>query len=442
MTKKTLPATQPAPAALSALDSWFDVCRTGTHTDMNNTTFTLSEGDLARIAAAYATSDPAPVVVGHPETDAPAWGWVDGLRVVGDTLQAKLTRLDDAFRAAVEAGRYAGRSVAIDRDDTGGWSLRHIGFLGGVAPAVQGLSPAMFRAPATAPAATLELTVPLGGTEERSAWSTTARALRGLREWIIERSSIEQADRILPGWGLTEIQALGEPEDGDFLASLASRFTQETSIMPNTPAAPAAAIPDLSTGWMTGTSNNIPAAAAAAIPDPAQVPDPAAITAAAPNPPADPGLAREQAALAAERAQLATERLQLAAQRCLSEAHERVGAHVSAGRVLPAEAASLEALFAALSGQAASIRLAGSATPQTPGDALQAFLSGLPVRGPDTAEYAGPGQIAMSGAQAPVMRDGQTAQHVALAAKALMGSDPTGTMTIADAVRQVTEGGR
>ncbi len=381
---------------------------------MNNTTFTLSEGDLARIAAAYATSDPAPVVVGHPETDAPAWGWVDGLRVVGDTLQAKLTRLDDAFRAAVEAGRYAGRSVAIDRDDTGGWSLRHIGFLGGVAPAVQGLSPAMFRAPATAPAATLELTVPLGGIEERSAWSTTARALRGLREWIIERSSIEQADRILPGWGLTEIQALGEPEDGDFLAALASQFSQETSIM-----------------------NDIPP-----IPDPAQVPDPAAITAAAPNPPADPGLAREQAALAAERAQLATERLQPAAQRCLSEAHERVGAHVSAGRVLPAEAASLEALFAALSGQPASIRLAGSATPQTPGDALQAFLSGLPVRGPDTAEYAGPGQIAMSGAQAPVMRDGQTAQHVALAAKALMGSDPTGTMTIADAVRQVTEGGR
>ncbi len=404
MTKKTLPAAQPAAAALSALDSWFDVCRTGTHTDMHNTTFTLSEGDLARIAAAYATSDPAPVVVGHPETDAPAWGRVDGLRVVGDTLQAKLTRLDDAFRAAVEAGRYAGRSVAIDRDDTGGWSLRHIGFLGGVAPAVQGLSPAMFRAPATAPAATLELAVPLGGTEERSARDTTARALRGLREWVIERSTIEQADRILPDWALTEIQALGEPEDGDFLASLASRFTQETSIM-----------------------NDIP-----------PIPDPAA----APNPPADPGLAREQAALAAERAQLATERLQPAAQRCLSEAHERVGTHVSAGRVLPAEAASLEALFAALSGQAASIRLAGSATPQTPGEALQAFLSGLPVRGPDTAEYAGPGQIAMSGAQAPVMRDGQTAQHVALAAKALMGSDPTGTMTIADAVRQVTEGGR
>ena len=407
-------AAQPAAAALSALDSWFDVCRTGTHTDMNTTTFTLSEGDLARIAATYATSDPAPVVVGHPETDAPAWGWVDGLRVVGDTLQAKLTRLDDAFRAAVEAGRYAGRSVAIDRDDTGGWSLRHIGFLGGVAPAVPGLSPAMFRSPATAPTATLELAVPLGGTEERSGWDTMARALRGLREWVIERSSIEQADRILPAWALTEIQSLGEPEEGDFPASLASRFPQETSTM-----------------------NDIPS-----IPGPAPVPVPAAITAAAPNPPPAPGLAQEQAALAAERAQLAAERLQLAAQRCLSEAHERVGTHVTAGRVLPAEAASLEGLFAALSGQPASIRPAGSATPQTPGDALQAFLSGLPVRGPDTVEYAGPGQVAMSGAQAPVMRDGQTAQHVALAAQALMGSDPTGKMTIADAVRQVTAGGR
>ena len=124
---------------MSALDGWIDVCRAGTWRDMAGRDVAIDEARLDRIVDAHAVADPAPVVVGHPETDAPAFAWIDGLRRVGDRLQAKLRDIAPAFREAVEAGRYAGRSIALQGD-----TLRHVGFLGGRAPAVSGLVPTRF----------------------------------------------------------------------------------------------------------------------------------------------------------------------------------------------------------------------------------------------------------------------------------------------------------
>ena len=124
---------------MSALDGWIDICRAGTWRDMQGRDVCLDEDRLDRIVAAHAAADPAPVVVGHPEADAPAYAWIDGLRRVGDRLQAKLRDIAPPFREAVEAGRYAGRSVALR-----GNTLRHLGFLGGRAPAVPGLAPTCF----------------------------------------------------------------------------------------------------------------------------------------------------------------------------------------------------------------------------------------------------------------------------------------------------------
>ena len=124
---------------MSALDGWIDICRAGTWRDMQGRDVCFDEDRLDRIVAAHAAADPAPVVVGHPEADAPAYAWIDGLRRVGDRLQAKLRDIAPPFREAVEAGRYAGRSVALR-----GNTLRHLGFLGGRAPAVPGLAPTCF----------------------------------------------------------------------------------------------------------------------------------------------------------------------------------------------------------------------------------------------------------------------------------------------------------
>ena len=58
---------------MSALDGWMDVCRTGKWRDAANREVTVTEADFDGLVSAYSTQDPAPVVVGHPATDAPKY---------------------------------------------------------------------------------------------------------------------------------------------------------------------------------------------------------------------------------------------------------------------------------------------------------------------------------------------------------------------------------
>jgi hypothetical protein len=112
---------------------------------------TFTAADLEAIAAGY---DPAkheaPLVVGHPTNDDPAYGWVKGLRVAGEALVAEVDQVDPAFKELVEAGRYKKISASFYRPDAasnptpGKWHLRHVGFLGAVPPAIKGLRPVQF----------------------------------------------------------------------------------------------------------------------------------------------------------------------------------------------------------------------------------------------------------------------------------------------------------
>ena len=97
---------------MSALDGWIDVCRAGTWRDMAGRDVAIDEARLDRIVDAHAVADPAPVVVGHPETDAPAFAWIDGLRRVGDRLQAKLR---DIAPALPRGGRGRALRRPLDR---------------------------------------------------------------------------------------------------------------------------------------------------------------------------------------------------------------------------------------------------------------------------------------------------------------------------------------
>ena len=428
------PATPASAPRLSALDGWIDVLRAGSFVDKSGRAFTVSAEDLSAIATDYATSDPAPVTIGHPESDAaPAWGWVENLRAVGDRLQAKLGRLDDSFRAACEAGRYAARSVAITPPSQNeGWKLWHLAFLGGAAPAVDGLVPSQFSATAVAPegAFLVELAAPLGGMEERTGWRAVERMLRGLREWVIERSSIETADRVLPDWYLDELTDLGKIEMDD-LTALSGALTALCAPAPHQPAS------DLP--WPPNDHSLTPPTLSQTEPDMSGTPP------TLPSPtPADPGstqLAAGQARLDADRRALDADRLAFAAARRLSSAQGSIQAHVTAGRVLPAEAGDLTALLSALD-ESQKITLAAPETglPRETSavEILESFLSGLPRRGPDRTELSAPGSAPDD--QAAVIRNGATAQSVALAAQALMSADPTGKLTIAQAVGQIMKG--
>lgn len=179
-----------------------EVFKAGSHRAVDGKVYVFSEADVAAIAAAY---DPAlqcgPIVLGHPKTDDPAWGWVKGLTAEGGTLFAELEKVDPAFSEGVEAGRYRYVSSAFYAPDDaaspkpGAWYLRHVGFLGAQPPAVKGLTPAFSEPPA----------------ESLIAFSTAADAdvvkdiFRGLRDWMIEKEGIETADKFLPRWWLDSI---------------------------------------------------------------------------------------------------------------------------------------------------------------------------------------------------------------------------------------------
>lgn len=122
------------------------IFRAGTHTAMDGTTLEFTERDLRACAAAY---DPAvheaPLVVGHPKDNSPAWGWVSKAAVHGGVLGVIPRQVDPNFEEAVAAGRYKKLSASFYLPDSpanpkpGVLYLRHVGFLGGQAPAVKGL---------------------------------------------------------------------------------------------------------------------------------------------------------------------------------------------------------------------------------------------------------------------------------------------------------------
>ena len=57
---------------------WIEIARAGTFTDSKGRPQTFSAADLEQIATRYTPARrDAPLVLGHPETDAaPAFGWV------------------------------------------------------------------------------------------------------------------------------------------------------------------------------------------------------------------------------------------------------------------------------------------------------------------------------------------------------------------------------
>ena len=115
---------------------WVEVFRSGTHTDSRGITRTWSNDDLDSIVRNYnKDNNEAPVVIGHPAADAPAFGWVDKIKRANDRLLVKFTKLAPEFINWVDSGLYRKISIAINNDKT----LRHVGFLGAAPPAVKGL---------------------------------------------------------------------------------------------------------------------------------------------------------------------------------------------------------------------------------------------------------------------------------------------------------------
>lgn len=140
-------------AKRNAAVSGVEIFKVGRHKPMFGDTLNFLDTDLEKIAANYdAKRHPAPIVIGHPQTDAPAYGWVTGLQVKEGKLVADFGDIEPEFSALVKAKRYRKVSASFWTPDApsnptpGQYALKHVGFLGAAAPAVPGLKDAEFKA--------------------------------------------------------------------------------------------------------------------------------------------------------------------------------------------------------------------------------------------------------------------------------------------------------
>lgn len=185
----------------------------GKHTASNGVALDFTEAQLSASAAAY---DPAkheaPIVVGHPTHDAPAYGWVKSLSYA-DGLEAEPHQVDPAFAEMFAAGRYKKISASFYMPDSpnnpvpGVYYLRHVGCLGAQPPAVKGL-----RNP--------EFNETEKGVIEFADFAdyddmTVAALFRRLRDWMIGEKGITVADNIIPDYQVSSLEqsAQAEPDD-------------------------------------------------------------------------------------------------------------------------------------------------------------------------------------------------------------------------------------
>lgn len=185
------------------------IFRAGRQTAMSGVTLEFSESDLVACANAY---DPAkheaPIVIGHPKHDGPAYGWVKALASGTDGLAAEPHQVDAAFAELVDAGRYKKISASFYMPDApnnpvpGVYYLRHVGFLGAQAPAVKGLKQAEF---AEAEAGVIEF----------GDWGmdTNATLWRRMREWMLAKFGQETADEVVPDYQIESIREAARRDD-------------------------------------------------------------------------------------------------------------------------------------------------------------------------------------------------------------------------------------
>ena len=179
-------------------DDWVPIFRGGKQTDSQGRNH---DGDVLidqAVATFNASKHEPPACIGHPVDNAPAWGWVEGLRKdahkSGALLMAKFKQVQPEFAGMVKEGLFKKRSAAFYPDGR----LRHVAFLGAAPPAVKGLSDIGFTG---APGPVFEF----ADYETVWAWETVSRMFGKMRDYLIEKEGVERADQVIDAYGITQI---------------------------------------------------------------------------------------------------------------------------------------------------------------------------------------------------------------------------------------------
>lgn len=188
------------------------IFKAGRQTSGSGESLDFTEDHLRKTVEAY---DPkiheAPIVVGHPKDNAPAYGWVQRLEFSEDgVLHADTDQVHAEFEEMVKSGAFKKRSASFYKPDSpnnpvpGVYYLRHVGFLGAQPPAVKGLADPEFQE-AKVPDA-VEFNDSADDVVEFSDTRTVAALFRRMRDWILARDGQEAADTTLPAFLIEDLE--------------------------------------------------------------------------------------------------------------------------------------------------------------------------------------------------------------------------------------------
>lgn len=209
---------------MPGLTDWFEVFRTGTHTDSKGREKTWTTEDLDKMVSNFSE---APVVIGHPKSTDPAFGWIGEVKRDGEKLLAKCKSVISEFESAVEEGLYPNRSISVDRN-TG--IIRHVGFLGAVPPAVSGLEPINFNAE-DEDAEVFEFMD--AATANRV--NAVGDILQGLRDFMIEKYGLDTTDKVLGQWNIDYLKSATPDETApqEVLSAFCQKLVDSVEIVEN-----------------------------------------------------------------------------------------------------------------------------------------------------------------------------------------------------------------
>lgn len=189
--------------------SQIQIFKPGTVTSMEGVAVSFTDADLRGIADRY---DPAlheaPFTVGHPQHDAPAYGWVGGLSFADDVLSANAIQLNEDFVQLHRNGGFKKVSARFytpsspNNPTPGQFYLRDVGFLGAMAPAVKGLRTASF-ADGVDELLTAEISF---GDLPGYSGIDISRMFRRIRDWFIAEKGQDVADRVLPDYDIDRLR--------------------------------------------------------------------------------------------------------------------------------------------------------------------------------------------------------------------------------------------
>lgn len=356
-----------------------EIAKPGKFRATNGRTYEYTADDLRACAAAYSPElHESPLVVGHPKTNGPAYGWVKGVEFKNDRLRIDADRMSPEF-AEMAKNAFPKRSASFYMPDhpqnptPGTMYLRHVGFLGATPPAIKGLAelPADFGEPDDDVVAVdfAESDLPI------------ARLFRNIRDYFIGSIGEEEADKVLPSWELDHIQEVGIREQNQAAPAFAEPEAPSNTVSaePEVAVPPATSKPDEGAEKPVpaeGSTETLPAGETPAT----KAPEPQT---EAPEDPRAKELTEKEAALAKREQELLAKEAKARGEHLASFCEQIV----ASGRALPCDSAQLVAFMHRLDGVGADEDIA-SFGESDERSALEFFQESVLKRLPVTVDFA------------------------------------------------------